>query len=345
MLLVAVPALGYFGFRTLLDSRTGTFVENPGPADPGWQALVDPSPLTAVVEIDHDDRVTGIAVLAEQGLTLNGGAVILVPAELNVGDRILGSLAPKDAVDQVEAVLKLRIPVIEVVGQDRWAEILQGTTYSLQNPDPVADADGDVVFPVGEVDVGGGRAALFLGRSVPGADSLATLVRRELFWNGLLQNPPPVGTDALSRQFESIASGSHEVSILPFDRGAAGAPAPDTAGIEELVNRLVPFPAGASDGDRLRIDIVDRTGAADLDAVANTLGSRGLEVVSIGNSSSFGSGPTVLWVSPEFGAVEELQVDLPGIAVVSDSALSRRDPIVLRLGDDYQDVLGFPASP
>ena len=42
LLFIAIPVLAYSGFRTLLDSRTGTFIDDPGPESPGWLALVDP---------------------------------------------------------------------------------------------------------------------------------------------------------------------------------------------------------------------------------------------------------------------------------------------------------------
>ncbi len=305
-LLLAIPVLGYAGFRTLLDTRTGTFIENPGPDDPGWQALVDPSPLTTVVEVGDQGTVTGLAVIAGLGQTTTGGAVILIPAEMVFAEKELASLAPSDAAAVVEDILKLRIPTAEVVDTQRWAQLLQDTTYSFQNPDPVPDATGSVVFPVGEVEVDGGRAALFLGRTGAGADPLASLVRRELFWTELLKNPPPIGSDAFSRQLHTVAQGPHEVIIVPFVRGASGVPGPVADEVEALVNRVVPFPAAGDVGERYQATVEDRTGGADLDQIAGNLASRGVEVVAIANGSVFDNALTAVRVSPEFTGSDAL---------------------------------------
>ena len=338
-LLLAIPLLGYAGFRTLLDTRTGTFIENPGPDDPGWQALVDPSPLTTVVEVGDEGSVTGLAVIAGLGQTTTGGAVILIPAEMVFAEKKLASLSPGDAAAVVEDILRLRIPTVEVVDAQRWAQLLQDTSYSFQNPDPVPDATGTVVFEVGEVEVDGGRAALFLGRPGAGVDPLASLVRRELFWTELLEDPPPIGTDALSRQLHTVAQGSHEVIIVPFVRGADGRPEPVGEEVEILVNRVVPFPAAGDVGERYQAKVEDRTGDADLDQIASYLAGRGVEVVAIANGSAFDNAPTAVRVSPEFTGGDALSEFFSGIAVVTDASMSPSDPVVLQLGPDFQQVL------
>lgn len=340
-LLLAIPLLGYAGFRTLLDTRTGTFIENPGPDDPGWLALVDPSPLTTVVEVGDQGTVTGLAVIAELGESTTGGAVILIPAEMVFAEKKLASLSPVDAAAVVEDILKLRIPAIEVVDAQRWAQLLQDTTYSFQNPDPVPDATGAVVFGVGEVEVDGGRAALFLGRTGEGADPLAALVRRELFWTELLAKPPPIGTDPLGRVLHTVADGSHEVVVVPFARSVGGTPEPLVDEVEALVNRVVPFPVAGDVGERYQATVEDRTGSADLDQIASNLAGRGVEVVAIANGSVFDNALTAIRVSPEFTGREALSEFFSGIPVVTDVSMSPSDPVVLQLGPDFQQALAL----
>jgi hypothetical protein len=339
-LFLAIPALAYLGFRTLLDTRTGTFIEDPGPDAPGWVALVDPTPVVGVVEMDGTE-ITGIAIIASIGQTARGGAVVLVPAELETAPgQALRSMSPTDAVDAVGSALQLRIPDVETVDSRRWSTLLGETSYALDNPDPVPDTTGAVLFEVGPVDVTGAAAAAFLGRTVDGADSLAALVRRELFWTELLKNPPPESTDQLSRTIRSLSEGPHEVAVLPLERGPDGAPVASLERSEALIRRIVAFPAGHSAGGRFRVQIEDRTGEADLDAAARTLGRIGVEVVAISNGAVFDDAPTAIRI--ELGSESDVLASaFPGVPLLPSASRLPGDPIILQLGPDHTTVLGM----
>ena len=344
MLFVAIPVLGYVGFRTLLDSRTGTFVDDPGPDAPGWLALVDPSPVVGVVELDQG-RITGVAVVVKIGQTARGGAVILVPAELEAvqGQRIQ-ALSPEAAVEAVAGALQLRIPVVEVVDADRWTTLLGQSSYALNNPDPVPAAEGGVLFAVGPVQVSGEGAAAFLGRTVDGQDSLAALVRRELFWTEMLEEPPLANEDPLSRTIRSVADGPHEVIQLPLDVAADGVPSASPDRTEQLIRRVVAFPAGDQADRRFRIRVEDRTGRADLDAVARSLGGLGIEVVAISNGPAFDDAVTAFRVEAGFSRDTELRAALPGPPIQRSAVALPSDPIVLQLGPDHEAILTAWAS-
>ncbi len=340
VLLCAIPVLAYAGFRTLLDTRTGTFVEDPGPSDPGWQALIDPSPVLGVVEVVGGE-VSGITVVVSVGQTARGGTAVLVPAQLEVAGRPIGLLSPESAVEAVAATMRLRIPEIEVVDEERWESLLGETAYLVDNPDPVPGDGGTTAFDVGIVEVSGGRTALFLGRTAEGANPLASLVRRELFWDGLLDDPPPVSDDQLSRRLQAISGGLHEVVPLPLVRSDTGAPAADGDRVEELIRRVVPFPAAHAEGERLRVRVEDRTGQADLDQVALGLGGLGMEVVAISNGAVFDDDSTALRVRPAMPAVERVQLSeqFAGIGVRADAQLSIDDAVVLQLGPEHTEVI------
>ncbi len=339
-LLAAIPLLTYAGFRTLLDTRTGTFVEDPGPGEPGWQALVDPSPITGVVEVGPAG-VTGVTLIAGVGETSRGGTVILIPGQLEVDGRAIGLLSPESAVDAVGSSLRLRIPSVEVIDAARWTELLAGMSYLLDNPDPVPDGAGDVVFEVGTVEITGAKAAVFLGQTSDGIDPLAALVRRELFWTELLANPPPAGDDPLSRRIAAVAGGLHEVVQLPIERGTDGAPVVSADRVEALVQRVIPFPAAYADGERVRLRIEDRTGSADLDEAARVLGGLGMEIVAISNGGVFDGDVSALRVPPETDGLErsELAEIFAGLEVRSDPSIGPNDLTVLQLGPDYRDLL------
>jgi hypothetical protein len=339
-LLAAIPVLTYAGFRTLLDTRTGTFVREPGPGEPGWQALVDPSPITGVVEVGASG-VTGVTLIAGVGQTSRGGTVILVPGQLVVDGRPIGLLSPESAVEAVGTSLRLRIPTVEVVDAARWADLLAGTSYLLDNPDPVPDETGEVVFGVGVVEVTGARAALFLGQTSDGIDPLAALVRRELFWSELLANPPPAAEDPLSRKLHAVADGLHEVAHLPVERSASGSPVASPDRVEALVQRVIPFPAASAEGERIRLRIEDRTGNADLDLAARALAGLGMEIVAISNAGIFDSDVSALRVPPDTDGVErsELAERFVGLEIRSDPSIEPNDPMVLQLGPDHLDLL------
>ena len=339
LLFIAIPVLGYGGFRTLLDSRTGTFIDDPGPDSPGWLALVDPSPVVGVVEMD-EGRITGIAVVVKIGQTARGGAVILVPAKLEANEgQTIQALTPEAAVESVAAALQLRIPVVEIVDADRWATLLQGSSYTLNNPDPVPTPEGDVMFAVGQVEVSGEGAAAFLGRTVDGQDSLAALVRRELFWSELLENPPGASDDPLSRTILSIADGPHEVIRMPLASSEMGSLIVNVERAEELVRRVVAFPAGDQAERRFSVRIEDRTGQADLDAVARSLGRLGVEVIAISNGPAFDNAATAFRVETGFSRDGALAAALPGPPIQRSASALPSDPIVLQLGPDHEAIL------
>jgi hypothetical protein len=340
LLFLAIPLLGYLGFRTLLDTRTGTFIEDPGPESPGWVALVDPTPVVGVVEMDGPE-ITGIAVVISIGKTARGGAVVLIPAELEVAPgQTLQTLSPQAAVDAVAETLQLRIPVVETVDGDRWSMLLGQTAYALNNPDPVPDSSGEVLFEVGQVEVRGATTSAFLGRTVDGSDSLAALVRRELFWLELLGNPPAETADPLSRIIASLSDGPHEVVVLPLERGDDGAPVASTDRTEALIRRVVAFPAGNSVGGRFRVQIEDRTGEADLDAAARSIGRLGVEVVSISNGAVFDSAPTAFRIEIGSDEAEVLAAAFAGVPILPSDTQLPGDPIVLQLGPDYPAHFG-----
>ncbi len=339
LLFLAIPLLAYLGFRTLLDTRTGTFIEDPGPESPGWVALVDPSPVVGVVEMDGPE-ITGVAVVVGIGQTARGGAVVLIPAELESDSgQALHALSPEEAIDAVADTLELRIPEVETVDAERWTALLGETAYALNNPDPVPDSSGALLFEVGEVEVSGAATSAFLGRTVDGADSLAALVRRELFWNELLRNPPTQTDDPLSRTIASLSGGPHEVVVLPLERGNGGVPIASVDRTEALIRRIVAFPAGNSVGGRFRLQIEDRTGEADLDAAARSMGRLGVEVVSISNGAVFDNDRTAIRIDVESNDADTLADAFPGIPIVGSNAQRSGDPIVLQLGADHRAVL------
>lgn len=284
LLVLAVPLLAFLGLQALLGSRAGNFIEEPGPADPGYRALVEPTPVTAVVEIT-DQRLTGIVVISQPGGTEPGGGAILVPAQLLVEGVPLGSLAVEEAVASLERGLHLRIPRIEVIEAAGWPSILGDSVYRFSNPDQVLGPEGDVLFPVGPVEVSGTTIGDLLGRGNEDVDPRSLLFRRQLIWDALLESPPEADLP-LALLLASVGAGPHQSALIPTRSTAAGLVI-DAEPAEQLVRATVPFPAGSEPGDRLRVRALDLVGEIDLQPVAEQLAGQGHEVVEIGNVGVF----------------------------------------------------------
>lgn len=338
VLAMAVPFLAIAGYHALLDSQAGRLVEQPGEGDPGWRALVDPSPLAAVVEVD-EGRITGIALLAGTVNEGEGGTVILVPGTLLVDGAPLAARDPAQAVVALSGVLRLRITAIEAMETERWLALLGERTYEVSNPDPVLDDGGQPLLAVGPAAIGGGNASVFLGRTAPGADPMTLLFRRELFWSALLADPPtsrsPGSDDPLLGSLRAVVGPAARVLELPLaDPGPE--PSPDLVASEALIRQVVPVPAGANPGDRLRVRVIDRTGMADLPAIAATVASTGSEVVEIGNAPEFDGGLTHLVVPSglEDPGISEL-ASLTGATTVHDDGIDTESVVTLLIGTDF----------
>ena len=325
---MAIPFLLIEGYHTLLDSRTGTFAEERTPQDPGWAALVEPTPITGVVEID-DGRPSGLALVVTPGSDdgQRSGSVVLVPASAKVvvdGEAIaLNDLAPAAAIRTLAQALMLDLVAVETMDADAWTAAMGETTYDLDNPDPVPASDAgsqddgqQLAFAVGSVVVDGSNAAVFLGRPVEGAALESVGPRRHTLWSALLADPPD-GDHGLSEALrQSFDQGSGQLLEIPVTAGEDGL-ALDIDESEALLREIVPFPSGP----RLKVRVVDRTGTADLGAIAALVAGRGIEVVEIANAVQFDSGPTELIVPDPLpvgqGQVEQLAAEL-GVDPVID---------------------------
>ncbi len=337
-LAMAVPFLAIAGYHALLDSRAGRFVEEPSEGDPGWRAIVEPSPLAAVVESDQG-RLTGITLLAGHAEGGSGGTAVLVPGTLQVDGVSLDSLEPAAAVQALGGALRLRITSVEVMTEARWEQFFQGRSYSLANPDPVVDGDGEPLLAVGQVELDGDNTAVFLGRPAPGTDPLTVLYRRDLFWSAVLADPPPVGSAnaqvPLAVSLGRVVGPSARVVELPLEATNSGAVV-DVERAEALIRDVVPVPAGAAPGDRLQVRVIDRTGGADLPAIAAEVAATGLEVIEIGNATEFDQGGTHLVVPAgvEDPGLYELAQRTGATTVLDDEADA--DPVVtLLIGADF----------
>ena len=285
LLVVAVPLLGIVGLQTLLSSRAGVFVEEAGPDDPGYRALVEPSPVTAVVEITNK-QLTGMVIVAQPGAGGTGGGLLLVPAELVIDDVPLRSLPVEDAVAAVERGLHLSIGVIEAVEEERWSDIVGSEILEVDNPDPVTDTNGAVIIDVGPVTLDAAQIGPALGLANVDVDPRSLLFRRSVVWQALLDDHASESRDPVGALIEQVAAGATRIEMVPLvnDRGVLRL---DQRATEELILEMVPFPTGAEPGDRVRVRLLDQVGGTDLLGLAGELAGKGYEVIEVGNMATF----------------------------------------------------------
>jgi hypothetical protein len=242
---VAVPLAAFAGARALLDTRAGTFLTGPGPTDPGFQALVDPSPVLPVVE-RRDGELTGITLLTRSGPDADGGAAVIVPAGLVVEGQTLaqwGDGGDAAAVDALSRALRLGMASPVVLDEDGWTKLLGERTLSVRSPDPVL-VRGRERFRSGELSLGAADATDWLGLT-GNQEPSALLFRRQLWWQALLDpagtsgSEPGVATEAGTAAGAATEAGTEATtpgSSQPRGDGAAadpgeqrGAPAGSTA--------------------------------------------------------------------------------------------------------------------
>ena len=337
-LFALVPLLAYFGFTTLLDTRTGTFITDPIEGDPGWRALVDPTPVTAVVEVEND-RITGLTVITQPGGGATGGAVVLVPGTLLVQGTPLTALDPEGAAQLLGSAMRLQISDVVVMDERGWLRLLAGASYEINVPDPIPnDADG-VLVPVGPNEIDARLTPAFLGRLVAGNDPLALIFRRRLYWESLLEQPPLDSDHQLTELLDRLSAGDNRIYDLPLETTELLGPEArlvyDAVAVEFLVREIVPFPAGAGPGDRPQVRLIDRSGEADLYALAAALGRQGIEVLEIGNAFVYDDRPTelVVPIGADAAGITRL-AELVGADTVQAADTELNDSLTLLVGRD-----------
>ena len=126
VLVLSIPTLIWTGSRVVLSSSEGRVIERvTDPAAPGFEAVVDATPVALVVGLDEAGALDGLTVLA---LTNDGsGGVVQIPPETVMGVPGIGNIplfvvyqtAGLDVLREgVEGILNVGIPTVEVVRAD-----------------------------------------------------------------------------------------------------------------------------------------------------------------------------------------------------------------------------------
>jgi hypothetical protein len=374
VIVVLAGGLVWWGSEAILSSTGGNLLRTiDDPAQPGFEALVEPTPVMAVIALDADGALDAVSLLSlagpSEGAVIVAGPTTLAPDEGD-GRRTLADAWALDGGAGVRrdlgAILNVAIGEDRVVDAGQWSELVEPVApLSIANTDDVtASTPGgsSVRFPAGNIEVAAGDVAAYLEASSPGESDLARLVRVERFWaawiaavGDQISAPGVVPGEAetgLGRFVRALAGLQVELAALPVvpEVGPGGEEdlRPSTTEIATLVARLVPFPLGASPDSRLRVRILDGTGQLDNGLpAARSLVTADAEVATVGNATRFDYAVTQFIVPPgiDITRVERLRAELGVGEVIASAETASAVDVTVVLGTDAIGPLGGPFAP
>ena len=391
-LTVAIPLLARIGARAVLDSRDGEIADPVlDPSEPGYQAVVPPTPTLLVAHVGPDG-VAGLTLLVVAGGDRPGGSVLFIPPAVEVDLDGIGTLTIADAaalaeidsaLGATEQLLNLSIDDLAILDAEGWRRAVDPVgSLTIENPDALTSPDGTTVFPPGPLTLAPDQVGPYLAAAEPGEDPGNPLLRQELVWRAWLDavaaagpsGAPPGEVDSgLGRFVPAVASGSRRVETLPAsvvevpapgvadpdagepaagDPGAADPGAVDGAetattvvwradedAVAALIPQLVPFPAGADPGDRVRVRVLDGTGdTARVLPAARLLVAGGGQIVLIGNADRFDHTETLVFHGPGLPPDDAVAMaEALGLGTVREADAQDEDvDVTVVLGSDYQ---------
>jgi len=346
------------GVWMVRNSTVGRYEQALGPDEPGYQALVVPTPTMAVVYRGADGALAGVSLLAlEPGD--QGGSVVVVPPSLvaQKDPGVTTTLADVYATDGAAGVTSALGRVLAVAIGDR-VEVDDGDWARLVGPVGPVDftLDNAVTgWPAGPVHLEPADVGRFLSALDPDETDLDRLERQEQFWTAWLQQVSQGGEDAVpgdsevgvGRFLRGIAAETVLTEALPVERDdqADGLHLrPNAPRVASLLSQAVPFPTGPEAGSRIRVRLLNGTDDRALTTEAATfLVGGGAEVDIVGNATSFDVPETTVGYS----SGGDRQVLAGWIAgVLKTQNIEELPPaedeidVTVILGNDARDLIG-----
>lgn len=358
-------SLAVVGWKQVRDTTPGRYIDpSLQPDEPGFVALVTPTPTLLVIHRGGDGALAGVSLLSLRSGD-DGGSVIVMPAATRVSAEEDGTLASAYAAggaeavgEAVEQVLNVAVPTPVELDDAAWSGMLAPV-----DPLPI-QLDGPVGYwPAGDVALPADEVGGFLGARNPGESELSRLSRQEQFWQAWLDAVANGGDDAvpgeddvgLGRFLRGLAGGSVMVSSLPVAQDpqlAEESFLPDEALVPALVASDVPYPQEPSPGSRIRVRLLNGTSDGDLNLwAATSLVEAGAEIAMSGNADSFRQRRTRFVYTRDdrrdeatrlrqafgFGVVEASEVDEEG--ELPPGQESERVDVTVILGADALDAI------
>ena len=353
-LAAAVPLLVWLGWSAISGSSDGTEVGAPlDPADPGYEAFVDPTPTLLLIHA-NGDRLHGVTLLV---LTDPGaeGAVLIVPSETRTSRGLLSDRWAESGTtgvaDSVAELLDIRPSESQVVGDDGWAALVTAVEpVAFISPVPLVGPGGETLFGNGVALTASDVGPYLAGRS-PGESPLVGLSRHVSFWQTWLwqvaeSTAPdviPGETDrGLGRFVRRLAEGEFLIATVGGRVTDSGEVVlrPDTTA--HLVREVIPFPISAAGEGLPRVRLLNGVGDLELSTTAaRELSRAGARITRIGNATEFGWETTkVAYHDTGFASHAEALRDALGTGtVIAEELPDISIDITVTFGADFSQLV------
>ena len=363
----AIPALGVFAGKTIIDSREGRLVARAGRAA---DVVLPPTPAQVIVGLDAEGQAETIA-LASLRPGGRGGFFILMPTLLRVEVPGIGPAPLASAFatggttllrQTVETALDIRVEQVSVLDTTSWPTVVTGPIdVSFDDPVAIPGVDGrlEELFPAGPSSLTADDVPVVLGARTPAQTEAARLVRYEEMWRGILASignttpPPPTSPPTTSssadpvavrpplpveQHLAALAGGDYEVLVLPVLAldGEPESYRPDEGAMHLLVAEAMPG-AVSPPTNSARIRLVNTIGDPDaMLTAANLVLLLGANLVIASDSGDTEASTQVLYSTPGFKGAAEFLAELLGVgSAAQDATVIDGIDLTVVLGSDF----------
>lgn len=320
LVLAGIGTLGYLGYQASLDISGGELLEvESDPAAPGFEAVVQATPVHLAVLLDEQGSVSAINLFSRSaGET--GGSILFIPISAAVDIEGVGHNQLKAAYEEggpellestVEEVLGLGISETSVIDQQRLADLVAPVApLTVQNADDLysvaPDGSEELLFEAGELSLDPAEVATYLATQNGDETSFNRIVRSEEVWRAWLEaigqsddpDVVPGETDSGIGSFlRALGGGETVMQQLPLEKvtipnieGDSDIAyfRPQAQQVALLMPSIVPFPSSAYPGQRLKTRILNGTPVegAELKFTEEAV-MAGAEISALGNADRF----------------------------------------------------------
>lgn len=309
------------------------------PDSPGYEASVQPTPVSLVAVMGDDHQPVNVAVVATPPGKNGGGTVVLLPLD-TIGSVDGGTPTPLrnafahgglDEMRQVaESALGFGLDGAVSINAEGLATLMTGPVH-IVNPDTIYEADGPtarrIVYPAGPLDLTADQAVDYLAAQSIGEGSYNRFNRALVFWAAFVQARSgasgPSGVSGVSATSGSGATGDNQLQST----GASGA-VPTTA-------PATTTPAPAVSGDTGAGTSGASTGSGSSGSSGAPGGSDGDQGAALDLFDRLFDGP----VTSVAAAVEQVDVPVAGAAPVQVFRVDHD-----AMNEELPSIVPFPQS-
>ena len=368
VVVVAMPTLGYVGYHLLTTSTRGKVLSGvSAPNAPGYQALVDSTPVAFVIHTDNGGTARSLTILSLSGPGNLGGAVVSIPVTTRLpipafGIKLYGQTASYLTTAKAGQAIGSQLTigfhdVIKISDRQLVAALAPLGTLHVDNPVTVTASTGQT-FPSGPLDLSPARVPDYLDASSSGSTELDRLAREQLVWQAWIAaagksrgKTAATSTTAgalLTHYLTGIAAGQASYAIAPVKPappiGDTTTYAEDTNLLRLSLTNAVPYPVGAIPGDRLTVRVLNGTGPRAIpQSIMQRLVFGGGQIDVLGNASTYGATVTTLtyWDTASAKKAKALAKSLGNVKVVYSPNADQTTDVTVVIG---RDLIRHPPS-